>query len=162
MHRLFERIWLRRPPEKARVHGELDLDAGLDSFFPALPNARAMTIRHLLNQSSGLHNYPNTLEHRWPLRGAVETATILEVLATDKPDFAPGTRFAYSNSNYAVLSGIIEKRSGGTYARFLRERIFEPLGMSRSGYGHALQSAGDVAAVAGLRSWTWRAGIRRF
>ncbi|HEX5408692.1 MAG TPA: serine hydrolase domain-containing protein [Gemmatimonadaceae bacterium] len=48
----------------------LSLDAHLADFLPAMPNARQITLRELLNQTSGLHNFPRTDEHDWPLRDA--------------------------------------------------------------------------------------------
>lgn len=125
--------------------GKLSLDDRLAKFFPKFPNASTITIRQLLNQTSGLHNYPNTDEHAWPLSGAVDLDTILTTLATDKPDFAPGEKYEYSNSNYTVLAAIVQQVSGAPFGRFLEQRIFKPLGLSRSGYGYVMQRAGDLA-----------------
>jgi D-alanyl-D-alanine carboxypeptidase len=125
--------------------GKLSLDDRLAKFFPNLPNAKSITIRELLNQTSGLHNYPNTDEHPWPLEGPVELAKILGILATDKPDFAPGEKYEYSNSNYTVLAAIVQKVSGVPFGEYLQKHIFEPLHMSRSGYGYAMQQSGDLA-----------------
>ncbi len=126
-------------------HGKLSLNDKVATFFPKLPNADEMTIRELLNQTSGLHNYPDTREHAWPLSGSVDPGAIIDVLATDKPDFAPGAHYAYSNSNYTVLAAIVQKVTGMPFAQYLQQSIFSPLGMSRSGYGYALQQTGDLA-----------------
>ena len=85
----------------------------------------------LLNQDSGLHNYPNTTEHDWPTSGAIPPEKIIAILKTDKPDFAPGEKWAYSNSNYAVLAYIVARASGMTYAEFLKKNIFGPLAWGR-------------------------------
>jgi D-alanyl-D-alanine carboxypeptidase len=53
--------------------GKLALDDRLAEYEPHLPNAGAITVRQLLNQTSGLHNYPLLSEHAWPLRGTIET-----------------------------------------------------------------------------------------
>jgi CubicO group peptidase (beta-lactamase class C family) len=125
--------------------GKLTLEDRLAKYEPHLPNAAAITVRELLNQTSGLHNYPNTIEHPWPLRGIIETRTIVEILATDKADFAPGIRWEYSNANYAALTAIVERVSGEPMGRFLSKRFFEPLGMARSGFGHAAQTRPGTA-----------------
>ena len=125
--------------------GKLSLDDRLAKFFPNLPNASTITIRELLNQTSGLHNYPNTDEHAWPVSGPVDLSGILTILSTDKPDFAPGAKYEYSNSNYTVLAAIVQKVSGVPFGSFLEQHIFKPLEMTRSGYGYAMQHAGDLA-----------------
>ncbi len=119
--------------------GKLSLDDTLGKYLPTLPNADRITLRMLLNQTSGLHNYPNTREHDWPKHGAIPAAKLIEILATDKPDFAPGTRFEYSNTNYLALAAIVAQVTGGSYGEYLRKHIFGPLGMPGSGNGFADQ-----------------------
>ena len=78
----------------------------------------------------------------------------------DKPlDFEPGSKFHYSNSGYFLLGAIIEKVSGKTYEAFLKEAIFEPLGMKDTGYDH--HRDGPAEAGLGLRPQGRRAGQRR-
>jgi D-alanyl-D-alanine carboxypeptidase len=84
-------------------------------------------VRQLLNQTSGLHNYPLLSEHPWPLRGIIETRRIVDMLATDKADFAPGSRWEYSNANYAVLTAIVEQVGGEPMPPFSSKRFFGPL-----------------------------------
>ena len=132
--------------------GKLSIDDPLSTYVRGFPPT--ITLRHLLNQTSGLHNYPNTLEHNWPLSGPIGPDRILAILRTDKPDFEPGTRWEYSNANYALLTVVVEKVSGVTYGDFLRSRIFRPLGMTQSGYGYAgwttLQPATPYAGLGTL------------
>ncbi len=125
--------------------GKLRLDDTLAAYFPALPNAKTITLQMLLNQTSGLHTYPLLSEHPWPLKGSIATSTILSYLASDHPDFLPGTKWAYSNANYAVLAAIIEKASGESYGTFLQRHIFRPLGMAKSGYGFLAQTSAPIA-----------------
>ena len=125
---------------KLAEQGKLRLEDKVGRYFPSLPNAQQITLQMLLNQTSGLHNYPDTREHPWPLEGAIAPARLMAILATDKPDFTPGERFAYANTNYFVLASIVEKVSGETYAKFLADQIFKPLGMTSSGSGFAAQS----------------------
>lgn len=90
---------------------KLSLDDPLARYLPQLPNAKSITLRMLLNQTSGLHNYPLTTEHPWPLHGAIPPERIFAFLATDSSDFPPGTRWAYSNANYAALAGVVARAS---------------------------------------------------
>ncbi|MHB8463023.1 MAG: serine hydrolase domain-containing protein, partial [Vulcanimicrobiaceae bacterium] len=128
------------------VHdGKLRLDDTLATYVPTLPNAKTITLRMLLNHTSGLHNYPSLSEHLWPLNGSIATSTILSLLASDHPDFAPGTKWVYSNANYAALAAVIEKVSGESYSTFLQRRIFSPLGMSQSGFGFRAQTNAPIS-----------------
>jgi CubicO group peptidase (beta-lactamase class C family) len=120
--------------------GKLSLEDKLEKYVPGAPNADKITLRMLLNQCSGLHNYPNTREHNWPLKGVIPPEKIIEILKTDKPDFAPGERWAYSNSNYAMLAQVVARASGLSYADFLARNIFTPLRMTSSGNGFQAQA----------------------
>jgi len=109
-----------------------------DSICRHLKNCPAawqqVTIHHLLSMSSGIPNFtdfPDWLTTRAQL--ADYTTTIARF--RDKPlDFAPGEKYSYSNSGYVLLAQIIENLTGQTYEGFLRQNIFEPLGMRNTGF----------------------------
>lgn len=124
---------------------QLSLGDSLAKFVPSLPNANQITLRMLLDQTSGLHNYPNTGEHEWPLYGTIDQPRIIAILSTDKPDFAPGARWEYSNANYTALARVVERVSGMPFEAFLQTRIFTPLTMTTSGFGYAAQQGGGIA-----------------
>lgn len=115
--------------------GKLDLDAPIKTWLPDAPAAwDAITPRHLLSHTAGVPNFTAFADYE-----ALKTrpATMAQLIArfSDRPlDFAPGSRFAYSNSGYVLLSAIIEAASGQTYADFITANLFQPLGMSDSGY----------------------------
>lgn len=120
--------------------GKLTLDAPVKTYLPDAPAAwDKVTVRHLLTHSAGIPNFTN-----FPDYGATKTlpATHDSLIARfrDKPlEFAPGEKFAYSNSGYVLLSAIIEKLSGQSYAAFVAENLFKPLGMADTGYdSHAM------------------------
>jgi CubicO group peptidase (beta-lactamase class C family) len=129
------------------AQGRLSLDDPLAKYLPKLPNAATITLRQLLWQTSGLHSYPLTTEHDWPLRGPIDSSAILAILATDKPDFGPGSRWEYSNANYAALARVVEIASRLRYGEFLQKNVFAPLEMSGSGYGYAAQQALPLATA---------------
>ncbi|HUH03676.1 MAG TPA: serine hydrolase domain-containing protein [Kofleriaceae bacterium] len=111
--------------------------------YPA-PAGDQITVHHLLTHTSGIPNYttfPELMDSRMRAR------TVAELLATfsDRPlEFAPGDRFRYSNSGYAVLGAIIEAASGQTYGEFLSDRLFVPAGLKNTVVGDA-QGAPDRA-----------------
>ena len=115
--------------------GKVDLDAPIKTWLPQAPAAwDAVTARHLLNHTSGMPDFTRFDDYE-----ALKTqpATMEQLIArfSARPlDFAPGARFAYSNSGYVLLSAIVEAASGQTYADFVTANLFAPLAMTDSGY----------------------------
>jgi len=119
-------------------HGKLRYDQPLSDIFPEFPAyGRTITIRHLLNHTSGLADYESLMEQqersggvRWTQENQIQDADVLALLEREsKTQFAPGTKWAYSNSGYVLLGMVVAKVSGRSFGDFLRERIFAPLKM---------------------------------
>lgn len=111
--------------------GRLQLSDTLGKFFPNFPY-QGITIQMLLSHRSGLPNYAYYLEkHKWSKKVSVTNQDILRTLYEYQPglDFTSGKRFAYCNTNYALLALIIEQLTGQSYGDYLRKTFFEPLGM---------------------------------
>lgn len=125
---------------------DLTLDSTIDRWYPDIPDASQITVRMLLNMSSGIGNSP---------LGQVERICA-DPYATPTPDevidynleypqmFAPGTGFDYANVNFYVAGRILEQVTGKDIETLIREGITDPLGMSRS------RLAGDGQLVAPL------------
>lgn len=112
--------------------GQLTLDTTLRQIFPDFPAyGQAITVEHLLRHQSGLLDYEPLVP-----AGAEPRPLDAEVLAMMKQQdagyFLPGSDYRYSNSGYAVLAMIVEQLSGKTFAEFLDQRIFTPVGMQNS------------------------------
>ncbi|HLE55789.1 MAG TPA: serine hydrolase domain-containing protein [Rhodothermia bacterium] len=107
----------------------LRLDDTLGGIFPDFhESADRITVTHLLQHTSGLLDYEDFVPAYSPTQ--VSDRDVLDILiATDSTYFEPGSAFRYSNSGYAVLALIVEKYSGQTFAEFLKQNIFDPLGM---------------------------------
>ncbi len=113
--------------------GKLRLDESLNDVFPDLPTyTKRITIKQLLTHTSGLLAYEDFVPDSQTRQ--VTDADVIAILKsrTDSTYFAPGTRYRYSNTGFAVLAGIVAKRSGTPFATFIRNRIFVPLGMHKS------------------------------
>ena len=112
--------------------GRLRLDDGARVWLPSLPEAvDAVTIRHLLTHTSGLIDYEDVIPAGTTVQ--LRDADVLRLLESQRRTyFAPGTSDRYSNSGYALLALIVERASGQSFASFLRQRIFVPLGMLNS------------------------------
>lgn len=113
--------------------GRLSLDDTLHSYFPDFPRSDEVTIRHLLQHTSGIRNYTSLegfMEDAAPLNHD-ETRMVAYIADADPLyDFAPGTGWSYSNSGYMLLDYIVERVAGEPLADVLRTRIFDPLGMN--------------------------------
>ena len=117
--------------------GKLSVDDPVSKFYPDAPATWSkITIKHLLTHTSGIPSYTGLPDFfskgtsRLPLK-PVEIVKLTQ----DKPlEFEPGTKFAYDNTGYILLGVVIEKASGQTYADYVSQHIFQPLGMKNTGY----------------------------
>jgi len=113
--------------------GKLSVEDKLSKYIPDYPKGDSITIHNLLTHTSGIHDFTSL-----PVFDSIMTRTLtLEQEISyfkNKPlDFKPGSKFRYSNSGYLLLSYIIEKFSGKKYGEFMKENIFDPLGMKNTG-----------------------------
>jgi CubicO group peptidase (beta-lactamase class C family) len=118
--------------------GRLDVDDPIERHLPDYPvGARRITVRHLLNHTSGIKSYTGLPNFAAELSGKQQSVDqIINVFKDLPPDFEPGERFLYNNSGYLLLGAIIERVSGKDYETYLREAFFDPLGMTQTRYLH--------------------------
>src|SRR3954465_1170726 len=132
------------------AEGKLTLDDTVEHWLPGrVPNGQAITLRMLLNHTSGLFDYPQDQQflqraithprHRWRL------ATLLSVALRHRPLFAPGTRWSYSNTGYIVLGLIVERATAKTLANQIRDRILGPLKLHATTFSVKARMPGPYA-----------------
>lgn len=127
------------------AEGRLSLDDTVDKWLPGKVgghghDGRAITLRMLLNHTSGVFNYTadedfgrtyflkdGFFKHRYD---RTSPADLLAIAMSHEPDFAPGTSWNYSNTNYLLAAMVIEKATGHPYGAEIRDRIIEPLHLS--------------------------------
>ena len=118
------------------AEGKLSLDDDLRLHLPEMPDFGVpLTIRHLIHHTSGLRcTFPELLAlAEWRDTDATTTKDVYWLLKAQRElNFRPGDEYAYANSNYILLALICEQVSGQSWATFCQERIFGPLGMTRS------------------------------
>ena len=116
--------------------GKLSLDDDIRRFLPETPDyGTPITIRHLLNHTSGLREQWSllALTGNGPGVQAHTNAMILDLASRQKSlNFTPGAEFLYTNTNYALAAIIVERASGTSLQAFTRQRLFEPLGMGHT------------------------------
>lgn len=114
---------------KAGEAKKLSLDQTIAQYFPGIENADKITIDNLLNHHSGIHNFTNDsgyLKYNTHVKTEEE---LLAIIQKGKSDFEPGSKGEYSNSNYVLLSFILEKIYKKNFANIFREKITKPMGL---------------------------------
>jgi D-alanyl-D-alanine carboxypeptidase len=116
--------------------GKLSLDDTLQKFFPNFPSqGNRVTVRHLLNHTSGIKSY-TSLGPKWGRLMRLDLApdSMVSLFANEPFDFKPGDAWRYNNSGYFLLGMIIEKLSGKPYGQYLQDELFTPLGLKSTVY----------------------------
>jgi D-alanyl-D-alanine carboxypeptidase len=155
--------------------GALGLDNTIEAYLPQVPNAANITIRELLNHTSGIYDYEDDEFIKSvvnnPLR-AWAPEELLQLGISKPPYFPPGTGFHYSNTNYIALGMIVEKLTGNRLGEEVKERIIEPLDLAATEFPSGPEMMGkyshgytDIGTSGSLRditvidmSWDWAAG----
>ena len=116
--------------------GKLSVEDDLRKHLPDYPTSgRTITIAQLLAHTSGIRSYTDMPDFGKRMREDMSVEEIIALFRDEPLGFEPGEKYAYNNSAYVLLGAIIEKASRKTYETYLREKIFEPLGMSQTYYG---------------------------
>ena len=121
---------------KLQEEGKLNINDSLTSYFAGF-NYPGVTIKTLLNHRSGLPNYLYFMEKvGWKTDSIMQNKDVLKWLIERKPFIkdvnTADTKFTYCNTNFAMLALIIEKVSGKPYPQFMKEAIFDPIGMKNT------------------------------
>ncbi len=113
--------------------GKIDLSDSLTKFIPEFPFGR-VTIKQLLQHTSGLQNYMYFVDNFWEKDRPITNEDVLTLINEHSPqlNFRPGSRHLYNNTGYAILALLVERVSGKRFYEFVKEEIFDPLGMNNS------------------------------
>jgi CubicO group peptidase (beta-lactamase class C family) len=109
--------------------GRLKLSDTLDRFFPQVPNATRITIAHILNHRSGIHDME--ADGSWATQPRTKEEVVARI-AQGQPDFEPDAKLKYSNAGYVLLGQIVEKVAGKPYQDALKERITSKIGLTNT------------------------------
>lgn len=113
-------------------NGKLRLETTLEDIFPNFPDyGKHITIKNLLQHTSGLIDYEDLISDTITIQ--LKDKDVLElIMKTDSTYFQPGSQHKYSNTGYALLALTVEKISGKPFSDFLKDNIFQPLGMDNT------------------------------
>lgn len=140
--------------------GAIGLDDPLDQYVPGVPNGGDITLRQVLGMSAGIADFITdpriAVDYAADPLLAFTPADALAIIRASTPDFAPGQRVQYSNSNYVLLGLIVEAVTGRALAEEIAARILRPLGLTHTSFpttaempepylhGYAAEALGDT------------------
>jgi CubicO group peptidase (beta-lactamase class C family) len=120
------------------AEGKIKLDEKMTTYLPDYrkDTGDRITVRMLLNHTSGIPSYTSRPDIREISRTPVNVNEFVKKYASGDLEFEPGKKWSYNNSGYFILGAMLERVAGKPYEQQLKERIFDPLGMSSTGYDH--------------------------
>lgn len=130
---------------KAIEEGKLSLDETLQNYFPTIKNSNLITISNLLNHRSGIHNFTAEKEYLSYNSNPKNEKEILSIISKFESDFKPNSKSEYSNSNYVLLSYILQKTYNKTYSEILKEKIVSKINLKNTFFGSKIHSENNEA-----------------
>jgi CubicO group peptidase (beta-lactamase class C family) len=119
---------------KLQEMDKLSVDDKISKYYPSFKHGNEITIRNLLNHTSGIPNYTSDVAVTMNMGAYESTSEILDTMFTRELESKPDSIMIYSNTGFLILGDIVEKASGKTYKEFIQETIFTPLGMNNSAF----------------------------
>lgn len=120
---------------KAVEENKLKLTESLKNYFPTIENADKITISNLLNHRSGIHNFTNDDDYtQWNTQPKTQQE-LIAIIAKGKSEFTPDSKAEYSNSNFVLLTFILEKIYKKPYLEIVKEKITNPLKLNNTYVG---------------------------
>ncbi|WP_299157270.1 serine hydrolase [uncultured Tenacibaculum sp.] len=117
--------------------GKISLEDDITKFIPDYPtHGKKITIHHLLTHTSGIKSYTSMKGFGKVMTLDKSPLEFIDFFKNEPMDFNPGEKYKYNNSGYFLLGYVIEKVSGMSYSKFIKERIFDKIGMKNSYYGN--------------------------
>lgn len=126
---------------KAVEEKKLELSQTIDKYFPSVKNADKITIENMLQHRSGIHSFTNDRDYlTWNTQARTEKEMI-DIIANGGSDFEPGSKSEYSNSNFVLLTFILEKTFRQPYSELLRKYITQPVGLNNTFLGGKINTS---------------------
>ena len=139
---------------KAVEQKKINTNQTIDKWFPTIKNAKKITVSHLLSHRSGIHNFTDDKDYlTWNTQPKTEKEMI-EIIAKGGSDFNPNSKAEYSNSNFVLLTYILEKTFTKSYSDLLQEFIVKPIGLKNTyGFGKINPSNNECKSYSFAGSW---------
>jgi CubicO group peptidase (beta-lactamase class C family) len=139
---------------KAAEEGKITLQTSLSKYFPKIQHSDSITIENLLNHSSGIYDFTLDEDYMGWNTSYQSRLAMLGRITKGSPKFNPGTKNEYSNSNYVLLSFILEDIYDKTFGELLKMKIIVPAGLHHTSYGGKINpKSNEAASYSYLGSW---------
>ncbi|MBK7764593.1 MAG: beta-lactamase family protein [Bacteroidetes bacterium] len=135
---------------------KISLQTKLSKFYPKLPNSEKISIAHMLNHHSGLHNFVNDSAYLSYMSRPHTKKELLDLFANQESDFEPGSKGQYSNTNYVLLGYIIEELCGTSYNEQLQNRIGKKVGLQKTSISGRINSLNHEAISYEFHNNEWQ------
>lgn len=114
--------------------GKVSMNDAISKYIPELDFYAGITIDHLVRHTSGLPDYMQLIDEKGDKSEIATNSSVIELFRTERPEllFEPNEKWKYSNTGYLILATIIERLANKSYGEFLKEKIFNPLGMENT------------------------------
>ena len=137
--------------------GRLTLDAPIEKYLPEFKRSTKgswspITIHHLLTHTAGLPLYRLPVSEEIAIKRNQTLVDYVAFLSKQEPEVEPGTQFRYCSGGFAILGRIVEVVSGKPYEKFMKERIFDPLGMKDSSFFIPSEKQNRLATIYRLQN----------
>ena len=131
---------------KAVEEQKLDLDQTIDTYFPSIKNADKITVENLLNHSSGIHDFTREADYlEWSTKHRSKQE-IMKRIINGESAFNPNEKSQYGNSNYVLLTFLLEEVYAQPFEEILQDKITTPLKLENTYYGGAINIADNESA----------------
>ena len=128
---------------KAIEEKKLSLNQTIEGYFPSVENATSITIGNLLNHRSGIYNFTSAPDYDSYSAQPKTRKEMIAIIAKGKSVFEPNSKGDYSNSNYVLLSYILEERYKQPYSVLVQTKIAKPLGLKNTYFGGKINTANN-------------------
>ena len=134
---------------------KLSLDTKLDKFYPEIENAGEITIKQMLKHQSGIFNFTNAPDYSSYMEEPINKEAMVKKITEFESSFEPGTKSAYSNANYVLLTYIAEEIEQKPYSQIIENRITGPCNLEKTYVGRNIQPD-NGEALSYTKSTEWQ------
>lgn len=125
---------------KAMEENKIKLNEKLSGYYPTIKSADKITIEDLLYHRSGIHSFTEDEDYKSWSTQSKSKEELVTIISKGDSEFEPGSKFAYSNPNFILLSFILQDIYGKTYPDLLQEKIIKPIGLSNTYFGNQIDT----------------------
>ena len=125
--------------------GKLELSTKLHEYYPEVPHSEQITIEQLLRHRSGIFNFTSSADYESWMEYPITRDDLVAKIVKNGSSFLPDEKFEYSNSNYVLLSLIVEKIENKEFSDILKNRICEPCSLTDTYYGSKISPENEEA-----------------